>query len=133
MDKPYVDHVSFVVEDLDKAIKMFGALWSMEPDEVVVKEAIGLKIANFEAANVTLELIQFIGPSSFEKVLGTEPGINHLGLRIKDMEPALADLSAAGVELLPGFPVPGSRGPIAFVDTDTAQAMRLELCEVKDE
>ena len=131
MDKPYVDHVSFVVADLDQAIEMYAALWGIEPREVVVKEAIGLKIANFEAANVTLELIQFIGPSEFEGVLGTQPGINHLGLLVADIEATVQSMAKAGVEIMPGFPKPGSRGPLVFAEPETAQGMRLEFCEVE--
>lgn len=132
MSKPYIDHVGFVVEDLESALEMFGALWGLEPGPIKEKAEVGLRMASLEAANVTLELIQFTGaPSDFEEVLGRRPGLNHLGVRVDDMAPALKRMAEAGVAPAPGFPIQGSRGALVFNRPETAAGVLFELCEIK--
>jgi len=130
MEKPVVDHIGFVVEDLGAALALFKGLFGVEPLFVKEKKEMGLKSAGLEFANVNLELIEFTGePGEIAGLLGRRPGINHLGVKVASMEEAQGRLACLGLGLASGFPRPGSRGPIAFNSPAGAQGFLFELVQ----
>ena len=118
MSAPRIDHVGIIVADLDKAMAMFERLFGDGPSVVKEVAEIGIRLAKFEAENVTIELIQYLadGPSLGKRVMGEEPGLNHLAARVEDMDQAIAELAGAGLTPMEGFPRPGAEGRIAFFE-----------------
>ena len=131
MNKPRVDHVGVIVEDLDAAIDMFERLLGLAPSGRRELADVGLRIAEFEAENVAIELIQYTGRGDgfAAGVMGRRAGVNHVSFRVEDVEAAVKELEAGGVKVMAGFPRRGAHGPVAFFEPDTAQGLLFEVCE----
>ncbi len=133
MSKPRIDHIGVIVPDIPKALKLLESLFGVEPGEIKEKEAIGLRLAMVEFENVALELIQYTDEnSSFKPILGQRDGMNHVSIRVPDMDKAVEALDENGVGLAVGFPFRGSRGPLAFHKPGTALGMLFELYQTGD-
>ena len=125
-----MDHVGVVVSDLDGTSRAFERILG-SPRERRRLDEVGLSARVFRVGGAHVEVIAFEGP-----VPGVDPrvtrasGLQHVAFRVADLEAALKDLAACGVEPLPGFPRRGLHGRIAFVE-DPATGCLVELVEAK--
>jgi methylmalonyl-CoA/ethylmalonyl-CoA epimerase len=132
MNQAYVDHIGIVVENLDRSIELFESLFGLRPSKIKDLPEAGLRVAHLQAQNVEIELLQYTGGNTFgQKVMGGERGINHLSVRVKDIQRALKDSAQKGAKVIDGFPREGSHGQVAFFDPDSTQGILLEICESK--
>ncbi|MBR2214480.1 MAG: methylmalonyl-CoA epimerase [Selenomonadaceae bacterium] len=130
-----VDHIGIAVKDL----KEVGAFWS---------EALGLESTGEETVadqKVTTGFFPTPNGSEIELLAATEPdspiakfieknggrgGIQHIALRVDNLEAALADLTAKGVQLIDKKPRRGAGGAdIAFLHPKATHGVLLELCQ----
>ncbi len=130
MSGTHIDHIGIVVADLDQAIERLGALFGGSP---VVKELaeVGLRVAEFQAANVTVELLQYTGTNDAfaRRVMGERLGLNHVSARVENVERSLAELRAAGLHPMQGFPRQGAHGRVAFFEPDAVTGLLFEICQ----
>jgi methylmalonyl-CoA epimerase len=130
MSGPHIDHIGIIVADLDAAVSrlkpLFGECIRMQ-DLVEV----GLRVAEFQAANVTVELLQYTGKNDAfaRRVMGERLGLNHLSARVADVERSLAELRAAGLRPIEGFPRQGAHGRVAFFEPDAVSGLLFEICQ----
>lgn len=132
MKRPYVDHIGIIVEDLDKALGLLEGLFQMKPDKVMEMAEVGLRIAHLKAENISIELLQYTGMEGdgiAVRAMGTRNGINHLSLRVGDLDATLKNFQERGINVAEGFPRPGSHGQVAFFQPETTQEILLEICE----
>jgi methylmalonyl-CoA/ethylmalonyl-CoA epimerase len=131
MSGPHVDHIGIIVADLDAATRTFEVLFGAPPKTVKTLKEVGLRVAEFEAANVTIELIQYLeeGESFARSVMGGREGINHLSLRVDDVETSIRALEGAGIKTMEGFPTRGAHGKVAFFDAATTHGLLFEVRE----
>jgi methylmalonyl-CoA/ethylmalonyl-CoA epimerase len=82
----HIDHIGIVVADLDQAIERLGPLFGGSPVVKELAEA-GLRVAEFQAANVTVELLQYTGTNDAfaRRVMGERLGLNHVSARVENM------------------------------------------------
>lgn len=130
-----VDHIGIAVADL----KEVGAFWS---------EALGLPANGEETVaeqKVTTGFFPTPNDSEIELLAATDEespiakfieknkgrgGIQHIALRVDDLEAALADLKEKGVRLIDEKPRKGAGGAkIAFVHPKASHGVLLELCQ----
>jgi methylmalonyl-CoA epimerase len=126
--KPRIDHIGIVVADLEQAAArlevLFGKFSLKELPEV------GLRVAEFEAANVTIELLQYTGEAAFaRKVMGERLGLNHVSAQVEDVETSLRKLKDAGFTPMAGFPRQGAHGRVAFFEPDELTGLLFEICQ----
>lgn len=131
MTAPRIDHIGIIVAALEPAM---AALRLVLPDAPVVRRSlpdVGLEVAEFQAANIIIELLQYTSeePGLARRTMGDAAGLNHLSISVPDLAGSLAALAAAGVEPMPGFPRDGAHGRIAFMHTDPRTGLRVELCQ----
>ncbi|HEY0877596.1 MAG TPA: VOC family protein [Zeimonas sp.] len=131
MKPPRIDHIGIVVDDLDASI---ASMTRILPGAPITRRSIpdaGLEVAEFAAANVVVELLQYTddGDGFGRAVMGPEGGVNHLSLAVDDLDGALAALRAQGIEPTAGFPRRGAHGRIAFLPRDPGTGLLFELCE----
>jgi catechol 2,3-dioxygenase-like lactoylglutathione lyase family enzyme len=90
-----------------------------------------LKVAMFETANLTIELLQYAdGDTRFVRgVMGDRVGINHISARVDDLKQRTGELEGAGFEVQEGFPRQGAHGQVTFFKPDNATGILLELCQ----
>ena len=134
MSAPRIDHIGIIVDELEPAI---AAMARMLPGAPLRRRSIpdaGLEVAEFEAANLIVELLCYTdrGDGLGRAVMGSTAGVNHLSLGVPDLDAALAALQAGGVEPMAGFPRRGAHGRIAFLPRDPHTGLLFELCQPDD-
>ena len=100
MELKRVDHIGIAVKDLDEAVKFY-------------ETAIGLKAVGFETVEEQKVKVAFLpcGDSELELLESTEPdgpiarfiekngpGIQHIAIRVDDIDKALEELKSRGAE-----------------------------------
>lgn len=131
MTAPTVDHIGVIVQALEPAI---AAMSLMLPGAPVTRRSlpdVGLEVAEFRAANLIVELLQYTSeqPGMARRTMGDAAGLNHLSISVPDLEASLASLAAAGVSPMEGFPRRGAHGRIAFMQPDPRTGLLVELCQ----
>jgi methylmalonyl-CoA/ethylmalonyl-CoA epimerase len=131
MTAPTIDHIGIIVEALEPAV---AAMSLLLPDAPVVRRSlpdVGLEVAEFQAANIIIELLQYtsLEAGMARRTMGDAKGLNHLSISVPDLDASLAALAAAGVEPMEGFPRRGAHGRIAFMRTDARTGLLVELCQ----
>ena len=131
MTGPHIDHIGIIVENMDESVSLFERLFGIQPVALKEMHEVGLRIAQIKTANVDIELIQYITEEEgvARTVMGSRPGINHIAVRVDDVEASLKGFQDNGARLMDGFPRQGSHGPVAFFEPESTQAIFLEICE----
>jgi methylmalonyl-CoA/ethylmalonyl-CoA epimerase len=123
-----VDHIGIIVADLDAAVAKLGVLFG----EAKRKELpdVGLRIAEFHAQNVTIELLEYASNADFaRRVMGERIGLNHLSLAVRDADRSIDELKRAGFRPMAGFPRQGAHGRVAFFEPESASGLLFEVCQ----
>ncbi len=129
MSAPHIDHIGILVADLDAALDRLKPLFG-SPAEVKELADVGLRVAEFHAVNVTIELLQYVGEAQFaRRVMGERLGLNHISARVENVERSLAALAAAGHAPMPGFPRQGAHGRVVFFEPDPVSGLLFEICQ----
>jgi methylmalonyl-CoA/ethylmalonyl-CoA epimerase len=130
MSRTRIDHIGILVADLEAAVKRFESLFGA-PKMVKEMPEHGLRVAEFDTENVTVELLQYTGKNDgfARKVMGDELGLNHISAAVPDLDQSLAQLSGAGFRLMDGFPTEGAHGQVAFFHPDDATGLLFEVCQ----
>jgi methylmalonyl-CoA/ethylmalonyl-CoA epimerase len=129
-EAPHIDHLGIVVADLDEAVRRLAPLLGA-PARFRQLAEVGLRVAEFDCANIVVELLQYTGEGSgfAQRVMGDRLGLNHLSTRVADVDRSVAALTAAGFEPMPGFPRPGAHGRVAFFAPDAVTGLLFEVCQ----
>ena len=123
-----VDHIGIIVADLDAAVARLGVLFG-EAHRKELPDA-GLRVAEFRAQNLTIELLQYTPDAEFaRRVMGERLGLNHLSLAVADADRSLAELKRAGFRPMAGFPREGAHGRVAFFEPDAVTGLLFEICK----
>ncbi|AEE95088.1 methylmalonyl-CoA epimerase [Acidianus hospitalis] len=137
METQTIDHIGIVVENIDKAIDFYEKNLGMKLiDKEELKDR-GIKVAFMVGKNgeSAVELLEPINHDDMNntvaKFLKTKgPGLHHLAIRVEDINKALEDLSAKGLQLVDKQPRPGARGHlVAFVHPKSVMGVLLELVQ----
>ncbi len=123
-----IDHIGIIVADLERAAEKLSVLLG----EAVIKDLpeVGLRVAEFRAANVSIELLQYMPGAEFARgVMGSRPGLNHLSIRVENVERSIEELREAGFVPMEGFPRRGAHGRVAFFEPDAVTGLLFEICK----
>jgi methylmalonyl-CoA/ethylmalonyl-CoA epimerase len=128
-----VDHIGFVVADLEAAIAHYRQSFGIEEWERISLPERHMVIG---AARLGETLIELIAPTSdeaaFAKFLREKgPGVHHIAYRVDNIVASLAELQARGVPLIDKTPRPGMHNTLtAFVHPKAgAQGVLVELVQ----
>jgi methylmalonyl-CoA/ethylmalonyl-CoA epimerase len=125
-----VDHIGIIVRDLDHTLALWEKLFALKPTIIHDMPEVGLRIAHLRAQNVEIELLQYTTEESFgREVMGSNPGVNHLSIRVDGVDDSVQDYESKGVMVKEGFPRQGSHGRIAFFEPETTDGILIEICE----
>lgn len=132
MTKPTIDHIGIIVADLEAAVDRLRPVFG---DHVTIKELadVELRVAEFQTANLTVELLQYTGPAELARqVMGDRLGLNHVSARVADVDGAVAALDDKGFTMMEGFPRAGAHGRVAFFHPDDTTGLLFEVCQPDD-
>ncbi len=127
-----IDHVAFVVEDMDRALATYErrlGFTVLERREIPEQ---GVAICFLDAQPVRIELIQptrtDTGVARFLQKRGE--GQHHVCFRVTNIREALTALAQAGFEIIDPEPRQGVHGLIAFVHPRSTHGVLIELLQV---
>ena len=130
-----VDHIGIAVGDLKEVGSFWGDMLGLTSngEETVAEQKVttgffptpnGSEIELLAATDETSPIAKFIEKN------GGRGGIQHIALRVDNLEAALADLKEKGVRLIDEKPRIGAGGAkIAFVHPKASHGVLLELCQ----
>ena len=132
MELKRVDHIGIAVKNLEEAVNFY-------------ETAIGLKAVGYETVEEQKVKVAFLpcGDSELELLESTEPdgpiarfiekngpGIQHIAIRVDDIDKALEELKEKGVRLIDQTPRYGAgNARIAFVHPKATGGVLLELTQ----
>ena len=126
-----LDHIGIAVKSIAESLKVYEAmgLKSVGVEEVAEQK---VRVAFLPTGETEIELLESTAPdgpvAKYSEKNGE--GIQHLALRVDNLEAALAELKAQGVRLIDEKPRYGAGGAkIAFVHPRSTGGVLLELSE----
>lgn len=131
---PIVDHIGIIVDDLDRALALFEKLYRLRAVKRKDMPEVGLRVAQLDAANVSIELLQYTDKEGgfARQAMGPAPGINHFSVRVEDIRETIEHFAQSGARVQDGFPRPGSHGLVAFFEKQTTEQVLMEVCEERE-
>jgi hypothetical protein len=131
MTAPAIDHIGIIVEDLGASVALMSKMLPGAPTRRRSMPEVGLEVVEFLAANVIIELLQYTSaqPSMGRESMGDAAGINHLSIKVSNLDGSLSSLAGEGIAPMSGFPRTGAHGRIAFLKMDERLPFRVELCQ----
>ena len=129
-----VDHIGVAVTDLEETQNFWTAVGRPCTGQETVAEQKVTTTFNPTPNGSEIELLAATEPDSpiakFIEKNGGRGGIQHIALRVDNLEAALADLKEKGVRLIDEKPRKGAGGAkIAFVHPKASHGVLLELCQ----
>ena len=129
-----VDHIGIAVKDMEQAKKFYTDVLGMTAMGEEVIEQQKVKVCFIPCGDSEVELLESTSPDGpvAKFIEKNGEGIQHLALRVDNIEAALADLKEQGVRLIDETPRYGAGGTsIAFVHPKATGGILLELSERK--
>jgi len=124
-----IDHIAFVVADLDEALEMYRDRLGFQVLERREVPDQGVEVCFLDAQPVRIELITPIredtGVARFLAKRGE--GQHHVCFRVEDVRATLQRLAEEGFELIDTEPRRGVHGCVAFVHPKSTHGVLIEL------
>lgn len=128
-----LDHVGVAVKSLDEAVHVYRDVLGFKLEGIHVLKERKVKAAFFSTGGQTrIELLEPLGSDSpVAKFLETRgEGVQHIAVRVQDIEAALEKLKKKGATLVDEKPTIGAEGArIGYVHPKSTRGVLLELCE----
>lgn len=126
-----LDHIGIAVKSIAESLKVYEAmgLKSVGVEEVAEQK---VRVAFIPIGETEIELLESTAPDGpvAKYIEKNGEGIQHLALRVDNLEAALAEMKAKGVRLIDEKPRYGAGGAkIAFVHPRSTGGVLLELSE----
>ena len=127
-----VDHIGIAVKDIEQAKKFYTEFLGMKAlgEEVVEEQKV--KVCFIPCGDSEIELLESTSPEGpiAKHIEKKGEGIQHIALRVDNIETAIADLMAKGVRMIDEKPRYGAGGAkIAFVHPKSTGGILLEISE----
>lgn len=127
-----IDHIGIAVKSIDEALKFYTEVLGLKctgTEEVAEQKVRTAFVPTGESEIELLESTSDEGPiSKFIEKKGE--GIQHIALRVDNIEKTLEELKSKGIMLIDEKPRYGAGGAkIAFVHPKSTKGVLLELCQ----
>ncbi|MCX7779491.1 MAG: methylmalonyl-CoA epimerase [Negativicutes bacterium] len=129
-----VDHIGIAVKNLEESKKFYTEVLGMTAlgEEVVEEQKV--RVCFIPTGDSEVELLESTSPDGpiAKFIEKNGEGIQHIALRVDNIEAALADLKEKGIRLIDEKPRYGAGGAsIAFIHPKATGGILLELSERK--
>lgn len=134
MNLSRVDHVGIAVKSLEEALTFYEGVLGLQAKGTEIVEEQKVKVAFLPLGDSELELLESTEPdgpiAKFIEKNGGKGGIQHIALRVDDIEAAIEEMKSKGMRMLDEKPRYGAGGAkIAFCHPKSSQGVLLELCQ----
>ncbi|NLW24667.1 MAG: methylmalonyl-CoA epimerase [Clostridia bacterium] len=127
-----VDHIGIAVKNLEESLNFYTEVLGLKNEGIEVVEEQQVKVAFLPCGDSELELLESTTPDGpiAKFIEKNREGIQHIALRVDNIEEALAYLKEKGVRLIDEKPRYGAGGArIAFLHPKATNGVLLELSE----
>jgi methylmalonyl-CoA epimerase len=134
MNLKNIDHIGIAVSNMQESLSFWETSLGIEPHGIEEVAEQKLRTAFLPVNGTEIELLE---PTSADSSVARfiekhGEGLHHIAIRVDDIEAALAELKAKGIQLIDETPRNGAGGArIAFVHPKATHGVLLELCERK--
>ena len=127
-----IDHWGIAVKKIADARKLFQDIFGLQLAQIETIEEQKVKTATLLLGDSEIELLESTSPdgpvAKFIEKRGE--GIHHVAIQVDDLEKALAELKANGIQLIDQKPRQGASGAgIAFLHPKSTFGVLIELSE----
>ena len=135
MNISHIEHIGIAVNNLNESIQYYENILGLKCYSVEEVKDQKVKTAFFMVGQTKIELLESTDPEGpigkFIEKKGE--GIHHLAFATKNLESALTEVEAKGVQLIDKTPRKGAEGlHIGFLHPKSTQGVLTELCEDKN-
>jgi methylmalonyl-CoA/ethylmalonyl-CoA epimerase len=128
-----LNHIALLVEDIEQAASFWRDALGLPMDKIEEVPQEQAKVAFFPVGESKIELVQpttdDTGLAKYLEKRGA--GIHHICLEVEDVEAALADLKAKGIQLINPTPQKRESGTLyAFIHPKSAFGVLVELYQL---
>ena len=130
MESRGIHHLGVAVADLDEGVATYERLFGAQLEHRDTVPDQGVEAASLRVGSSRVELLSPLGDDSpVGKFLAKRgPGMHHVAYEVDDIRASLADLEAAGAELIDTAPRRGLFGlEVAFVHPDAVHGVLSEV------
>jgi methylmalonyl-CoA epimerase len=129
-----IDHIAIVVQDLDAALKIYCDILGLSLARVEEVPAEGVKIAflPLPEGHSEIELVQpTTEDTGIARYLAKRgEGMHHICLEVDDIQSAMTEMAAGGLQILEEKPRLGNQGQkYVFIHPKTTHGVLIELYE----
>jgi methylmalonyl-CoA epimerase len=134
MNLKNIDHIGIAVSNLQESLSFWETSLGIELHGIEEVAEQNVRTAFLPVGGTEIELLE---PTSADSSVARfiekrGEGLHHIAIRVDDIEAALAELKAKGIQLIDETPRNGAGGArIAFVHPKATHGVLLELCERK--
>lgn len=130
-----IDHIGIAVKSIDETKKLYQDLLGLTHagSETVAEQKV--TTAFFPVGDTEVELLESTAPDGpIAKYLEKRgEGVQHIAFRVENIEEALAELKAKGIQLIDEKPRQGAGGAmIAFLHPKSTYGVLVELSQRED-
>lgn len=132
MDVKIIDHIGIAVNSIDEALKFWESALGVKCHGVEEVADQKVKTAFLPVDDSEIELLEGTAEDSpiCKFIAKNGQGIQHIAIRVANLEEALAELKEKGVRLIDEKPRRGAGGAmIAFLHPKATGGVLLELCQ----
>ncbi|HWQ22343.1 MAG TPA: methylmalonyl-CoA epimerase, partial [Clostridia bacterium] len=106
MSTKNIDHIGIAVSNIQESLSFWQASLGIEPHGVEEIADRKLRTAFLPVGDTNIELLEATGPeSTIAKFIEKRgEGLHHIAIRVDDIDAALAELKAKGVQLIDETP-----------------------------
>lgn len=127
-----IDHIGIAVKSIEEAADFYENILGIKITGIEVAEEQKVKTVFIQVGSSNIELLEATSPdSAVAKFIEKKgEGIQHIAVRVDDIEEAIKKLKSSGVKLIDEVPRLGAGGAkIAFVHPKSTHGVLLELCQ----
>ncbi len=128
-----IDHIGIAVPELDSVKDVFQDILGIQSTGEETVEDQKVTTAFYPIGATELEFLESTSPdgpiAKYIAKNGGRGGIQHVALRVDDIEAAIADIKAKGITMIDNEPRRGAGGAmIAFIHPKCTNGILVELC-----
>ena len=130
MESRGIHHLGVAVADLDEAVATYERLFGAQLEHRDTVPDQGVEAASLRVGASRVELLSPLGAETpvGKFIAKRGPGMHHVAYEVDDIRASLADLEAAGAELIDTAPRRGLFGlEVAFVHPDAVHGVLSEV------
>lgn len=127
-----IAHIGIAVKDANAALRLYSEVLGLEPSSVETVESQKVKTIHIPIGDSSIELLESTSPDGavgrFVEKRGE--GIHHIAIEVDDIKGTIAQMKAAGFQLIDEQPRKGAGNMlIAFIHPKSTNGVLLELCQ----